>query len=420
MDIVNKSKALNILIPRLIDKSNSLTNEIKSRIKLNKIFSEFENKASNNLNYFITASNQRYTNSKLGNDLDSLIYNTRTKNINEAKKIINDNFYKDKNLEIEKKKMRYKSTNKIYKDIRNTFNIMKLPLETKFSRESKKEIQLILKGKDNKSPKRKEYDKDEDLNEVKKNAVFNDENIIRRNKKALNIEFEKDQNSLDNTINKYLDEINNININQKMNTSTGSASTSPHKKTNFQLPKIKLINYKQYQAPKRKIITEEDKKPDIRKLLPYSKLGRNNSTNKKLEDRFGKDKNNKNFPFITEPNMNIIKKYNDYHNTLNVVYNSANNEFLLQNKFDNKRKKLEEILGINEIPHLNTYDEIAFKKSERIKEKRHQKAKEDSEAQKFAILSRKAKINLIIDNDMELLDKLENKIYHRENLNKSK
>ena len=79
MDIVNKSKALNILIPRLIDKSNSLTNEIKSRIKLNKIFSEFENKASNNLNYFITASNQRYTNSKLGNDLDSLIYNTRTK-----------------------------------------------------------------------------------------------------------------------------------------------------------------------------------------------------------------------------------------------------------------------------------------------------------------------------------------------------
>ena len=60
MDIVNKSKALNILIPRLITKSNNLTKEIKNRIKLNKIFSEFENKASNNLNYFITASNQIY------------------------------------------------------------------------------------------------------------------------------------------------------------------------------------------------------------------------------------------------------------------------------------------------------------------------------------------------------------------------
>ena len=59
MDIVNKSKALNILIPRLINKSNNLTKEIKNRMKFNKIFSEFENKASNNFNYFITASNQR-------------------------------------------------------------------------------------------------------------------------------------------------------------------------------------------------------------------------------------------------------------------------------------------------------------------------------------------------------------------------
>ena len=130
MDIVNKSKALNILIPRLIDRSNSLTREIKSRMKLNKIFSEFENKASNNLNYFITASNQRYTSSKLGNDLDSIISSTRSKNINEATKIINDNFYKDSNLEIERQKMKYKSTNKINKDIKDIFNKMKLPLET--------------------------------------------------------------------------------------------------------------------------------------------------------------------------------------------------------------------------------------------------------------------------------------------------
>ena len=110
MDIVNKSKALNILIPRLINKSNNLTKEIKNRMKLNKIFSEFENKASNNFNYFITASNQRYANSKLENDLDSIILSTRAKNINEATKIVNDKFYRDKNLEIEKQKMKYKNT----------------------------------------------------------------------------------------------------------------------------------------------------------------------------------------------------------------------------------------------------------------------------------------------------------------------
>ena len=412
MDIVNKSKALNILIPKLIDKSNNLTKEIKSRIKLNKIFSEFENKASNNLNYFITASNRRYTNTKLGNDLDTLLYNTRLKNINVATKIINDKFYKDTNLEIEKQKMKYKSTSKIYKDIKDTFNKMKLPLETKFSRNTNKEINLIIKGIDMKQNKRSLYEeKDEDLMSKKK-VVYNIEENVKRSIDVIDDEFEKEQNSIDNTINKYLKEINTININHKLNTSD---SPSSHKKTTFKLPKIKLINYKQYQPPKRKVITEEDKKPNIKKLLPYSKLGRNNDTLKKNEDSFNEKKNDhKNFPFITEPNLNnIIRKNNNYNNTLNVVYNSANNEFLLQNKFDDKRRKLESILGTNEIPHLNTYDEIAFKKSEKIKNNRHNKAKKINESQKFAVLSRKAKINLIIDNDMELLDKLEDKLYSK-------
>ena len=118
--------------------------------------------------------------------------------------------------------------------------------------------------------------------------------------------------------------------------------------------------------------------------------------------------------------MNIIRPNNNYHNTLNVVYNSANNEFLLNNKFDNKRRKLESLLGINEIPQVDRYDEIAFKKSERIKNNRQNKAKKISESQKFAVLSRKAKINMIIDNDMKLLDKLENRIYNNENINKTK
>ena len=49
--------------------------------------------------------------------------------------------------------MKYKSSNKIYKEIKETFNKMKLPLETKFSRNTNREIQLIIKGKDNKTPK---------------------------------------------------------------------------------------------------------------------------------------------------------------------------------------------------------------------------------------------------------------------------
>ena len=414
MDIINKSKALNILIPRLIDKSNNLTKEIKSRIKLNKIFSEFENKASNNLNYFITASNQRYTNSKLGNDLDSILYNTREKNMKEAKKIINDKFYQDPILEIEKQKMKYKSSNKIYKEIKDTFNKMKFPLETKFSKNSNKEIQLIIKGIDIKNPPKKIINIEEN-DESRKNAAFNKDDYLKRNKNTINIEFETEQNSINNSVTKYLNNLNSENVQPK----TGSSnSLSPNKKHNFKLPKIKLINYKQYQPPRRVIITEEDKKPNIRKILPYSKLGRNNENNKKSEEIPFNE--NKNFPFITEPNLNI-NRITKYNNTLNVVYNSATNEFSLRDKFDMKRRRLEKILGINDIPQLNTYDDIAFKKSERIKENRHKKARELKESQKYAFLSRRAKVNLIIDNDMTLLNKLENKIYNNENIiNKTK
>jgi hypothetical protein len=410
MDIVNKSKALNILIPRLIDRSNSLTREIKSRMKLNKIFSEFENKASNNLNYFITASNHRYTSSKLGNDLDSIISSTRAKNINEATKIINDNFYKDSNLEIERQKMKYKSTNKINKDIKDIFNKMKLPLETKFSNNNNREIQMIIKGMDNQLRKERIYDNNDDLNE-KKEKISSVENV-KRGKNTINDELEKEQISIENTINKYLNNINNVKVNNIIKSS--SNSPSPHKKQVFKLPKIKLINYKKYKPPKRKITTEEDKKPDIKKLLPYSSLGKNCNIIKKNEDSSLNENDLKNLPFITEPNF-IANKKNDYHNTLNVVYNSANNEFKLQNSFDEKRRKLEDILGINNIPKLDTYDDIAIKKSEKIKNDRHKKAKKISESQKFAVLSRKAKVNMIIENDMDLLDKLENKIYNNAN-----
>ena len=53
---------------------------------------------------------------------------------------------------------------------------------------------------------------------------------------------------------------------------------------------------------------------------------------------------------------------NDYHNTVNLVYNSANEEFRLQNNLDKRRRKLDDILGINEIPKLDSYDEIITKK----------------------------------------------------------
>ena len=96
-----------------------------------------------------------------------------------------------------------------------------------------------------------------------------------------------------------------------------------------------------------------------------------------------------------------------------MVYNSANKEFLLKNNFDKKRKRLELMLGMNNIPQLNTYDDILFKKFETIKNKRHEKAKKINHSQRTQLLSGKEKLNIIIDNDMDLLNKLEDKLYSK-------
>jgi len=408
MDMVNKSKALNILIPRLITKSNNLTNELKSRMRLNKIFSEFENKASNNLNYFITASRRRYTGSKLGNDLDSIINKTRTKDLNKANNIINDKFYTDSNVETEREKMKYKSSSKIYKDIRDTFGKMKLSLETKFGKNVNKQIQLIIKGLDNKKPIDKNIN-NENSNEPKV-INYNIEQNVNKDKDAISNEFDKEQSLIGKEVNKYLNTINNMNTFNTPVNDTISQSSSPLKKYNFNLPNIKLVNYRKYKFPKQNLHLEEEKKPNIKKLLPYSNIYKLNKKYMKKKEKSNEEKEHKNYPFITEPDYNYVKDP-DYHNTLNVVFNSANKEFNLHNDFDLKRRRLENILGINEIPQLNTYDDIAFKKSQTIKNERHKKAEKLSESQQFAALSRKMQINRVIDQDMNLLDELENKIY---------
>ena len=408
MDMVNKSKALNILIPRLITKSNNLTNELKSRMRLNKIFSEFENKASNHLNYFITASRKRYTGSKLGNDLDSIIDKIRTKDLNKANNIINDKFYTDSNVETEREKMKYKSSSKIYKDIRDTFDKMKLSLESKFGKNVNKQIQLIIKGLDNKKPIDKNIN-NENSNEPKV-INYNVEQNVNKDKSAISNELDKEQNSIGNEVNKYLNTINSINTFRSPANNSITQSPSPLKKYNFDLPNIKLVNYRKYKFPKQNQTLEEEKKPNIKKLLPYSNIYKFNKKYNKNKEKNNDEKEYKNYPFITEPNYNYVKDP-DYHYTVNVVFNSANKEFNLQNDFDFKRKRLENILGINEIPQLNTYDDIAFKKSQTIKNERHKKAEKLSESQQFAALSRKMQINRVIDQDMYLLDKLENKIY---------
>ena len=124
---IENGKIINEKIPEVIGYSDQYKKEMKKLLRLNNIFSEFENKASKELNFFIDESNRRYSMSKCGINIKGLISSTRKKCLDESKKILNDNFYSNKIIEREKEKMKHKGNTILYKKLKNSMNIVKNP-----------------------------------------------------------------------------------------------------------------------------------------------------------------------------------------------------------------------------------------------------------------------------------------------------
>ena len=418
MKDIEKNRAINILVPRLIDKTKNLQKEIKSRILLNKIFSEFENKASNKLNYFIKNSRKRYNCGKFGNNIDSFLSETERDNIKEANKIINNDFYKDSEMKLEKKKMKYKSTTKLFSDINDIFEKIKYPLDEKFNRNSRKQIQLILNNKDIEKPK-------SEIQKVIINKISpKQRNIIRfynqkartTDKQVINSQLEKDQKSIQNSIDEYLNKINSQFL-------TGRINNQSHQKIQYNLesynnrpkikfPKINLLNYyNQLNRPiQPKIIKKKIflKSPDISKVLPYYK------SFKKKEKKEKNSKENNKIPFITEVDIKVNKKDYDYDNTQDIVYSSANNELNIKQKIDNKRKLLDDLLGFDNIPRITVYNKIIKQKKEKMKLEKLNKIKSTDNFN----ISIKEKMNNIINNEMKKLEDLETKLLSKSKIYK--
>ena len=418
MKDIEKNRAINILVPRLIDKTKNLQKEIKSRILLNKIFSEFENKASNKLNYFIKNSRKRYNCGKFGNNIDSFLSETERDNIKEANKIINNDFYKDSEMKLEKKKMKYKSTTKLFSDINDIFEKIKYPLDEKFNRNSRKQIQLILNNKDIEKPK-------SEIQKVIINKISpKQRNIIRfynqkartTDKQVINSQLEKDQKSIQNSIDEYLSKINSQFL-------TGRINNQSHQKIQYNLesynnrpkikfPKINLLNYyNQLNRPiQPKIIKWKIflKSPDISKVLPYYK------SFKKKEKKEKNSKENNKIPFITEVDIKVNKKDYDYDNTQDIVYSSANNELNIKQKIDNKRKLLDDLLGFDNIPRISVYNKIIKQKKEKMKLEKLNKIKSTDNFN----ISIKEKMNNIINNEMKKLEDLETKLLSKSKIYK--
>ena len=423
MENIEKNQAINILVPRLIDKTEHLQKEIKTRILLNKIFSEFENKASNKLNYFITNSFKRYNCTKLGNNINNFLNEREKENKNEINKILNSNFYNDTDLKLEKKKMKYKSTTKLLKGINEIFDKIKYPLETRFSRNSKIKIREIINGKDELKSKKENKAKKVEIKKLtpaKRNIIkFYNKQSLTTDKKIINSELYTEQKSIQDSINDYLNKINNkilkADVNSGISPFSILNSETYRTKPKINFPKINFLEYRNIKRPKETKLNKNtfQKSPDINKIMPYYK-----SFKKREDEKINNE--DKKIPFITEvgikvQNNNKDREY-DFDDTQDVVYTSANNELNIHQSLDFKRKKLDEMFGLNNVPNITTYNNIISQKIENSRMEKFKKIKSTNNI----MISTKQKFNDIINNEMKKLDILEEQFFSKSRKNYKK
>ena len=409
---IENGKIINEKIPEVIGYSDQYKKEMKKLLRLNNIFSEFENKASKELNFFIDESNRRYSMSKCGINIKGLISSTRKKCLDESKKILNDNFYSNKIIEREKEKMKHKGNTILYKKLKNSMNIVKNPELRKNKTKIEKNNTLVngVNGKNNRY-----------------NYNYNKTNIDN-SEKIMDIIINEEQKSLSKSIDKYksnLDQLKTILetspvINRRKN-------SNAYKKLNLYLPNLKFISYATKKEVKKNMDMDDPaKKADIHKLLPFSKLGKNNLENIVNSELASKHESRKSviFPYITEPKPKMSVKreipkdfqyYKDYQNTISVVANSANKELFANKNFDKKRTDVENFLKVDDIPNVQIYDDLAHQKANEVKEERRSKNNIISKKQNYLKLSIQQRMNLDIDKNISLIKDIEDNLYKKGN-----
>ena len=427
-DIIENGKVINEMIPKAIDESKVHAKEMKKKIKLNEIFSEFENKASNEFNFYLDESNRRYTKSKCGINLNTLIASTRRKCLDESIKILNDNFYNNNIIEEEREKMRYKSGKKYYKKIKNTFNLIRNP-------EIRRKELLLLEGnnleleynkynfENNKNDFLKYYNDNDKIknNSINYKARFNLNNK-KKDRDKINEIINDEHSSIYKSIDNYQSHLRNLKsqYDSKKNLKSGKDSHyNLKKKIEFHLPKLKLLDYNQKNIIKnREYEDEENKKADIHKLLPYSKYAKyfySFNPNKNPSNKKNKRKNETTLPHLYEPEIpDNNHYYNNYNFTIGVVANSANKEVFVNKNFDKKRADIENILKVDDIPDLKCYEKIAHEKAYGNSQKRKERNDIISKKQNYLKLTAKQKMNVDIDRNLKLIRKVEKSLLEME------
>ena len=373
----NEKNNLNILIPKLLNNSNKYTSEIKKRIRINSIFNEFENKSKNELDFFLQESARRYKKARSGASFDSVMKSSIEKYKTEGNKILNDEFFY-LNLNEEKKSIKKLKNGKILN------KIGKLMISIKDNINLMKPIKLDYFDDYNNNEKSFKNEKKIINN---KNFLTCDE--IANQKNYISNVIKTDQNFFNDQINVYENYLNTMR--EKLNNSEEKHIKNTNKEDNF-FPDLKMLNYNKIQPIKIKKKSEDFINIDLKKLLKYSKQGKNlnynifNMKKRNINNNLFNKKYANVFPFITQTTYEFNDDFN-YNDTINLVKNNANNGMIINDVFKQKKKILDNKLDIKNLPTLTFYEKEIKAKTQKIKQQRQKKNKEIGEKQAHKVIN---------------------------------
>ena len=347
----------NLVLPKIIYKNKEYNDRILNKIKAHKIFNEFDLQFSHDLKRIIALSERRRNNIKTGSLLENEINNSLIQSNELSKEILNNPLIlNSKNLIKERNKLKRTNSEKLLKDIKKLINnlidekeIIKIDLN---KRKKLFEIEKVI------SP----------INKLSK------EEQLKQNKNIIDKKINDEQIILKQSIKSYLNQINNVynNFEEKIKKNDLSINQLQKdlylekRKVKFPLRKSELLYYQRKKDEnKDKDNKENELKINIKKILPYTKLGilakKKNMENLLLNksSEYLKKSNSvvdiNNILNMNSKNIKINSK--DYSNTPNIIYKQLLKNYHLEKDLLEKKNSINNLVDIK-LPSFEEYNKI--------------------------------------------------------------
>lgn len=349
----------NLIIPKLIKGSQDYTFNMNNRLRVNSIFSEFDQIANNTFGQFVDMSNSRYKSVKCGNGLENILLHQRKKYTNIAEQVNEDDIYINNNeIDKERKKLL------INTGVKKTKELHELRDQLRISTKDFTKMELRLRERLNQQIKKKKMRTNElkTENETQTNdknisaiRVLTDREQTEENEIFVKELVDNDKKFIENNLNEYSKYL------KVLQQSIPEGKKIPAKKEILEsMPHTQLvhdsINFLHFQETKPPVIVVKKKVNnivDVNKLMRFTKKGKeelkrlNLTSENKTEEKTSTNVE----PQTTSTGTNNNSKYK----TVNIVKTEANNCLYLDENFSQRRDKIEKKIGV-QLPRLEEYE----------------------------------------------------------------